>query len=73
MNPPAFDWFSLFPLNASVFGLVKSLPPIFCEVVRLFPKIMASNERFGIAIQKQSDIIADIAVDKLLLKRQGRI
>ncbi len=60
MNPLAFDWFYLFPLNASVFGLVKSLLSIFYEVVRLFPKIMASNECFGIAIQKQSDIITDI-------------
>jgi hypothetical protein len=50
MNPPGFYWFSLSPLNTSVFGLVKSLSPIFYEVVRLFPKIMASNEPFGIAI-----------------------
>jgi hypothetical protein len=41
-------------------GLAKSLPSIFYEVIRLFPKIVASNERFGIAIQKQSDTIADI-------------
>jgi hypothetical protein len=60
MNPPTFDWFSLFPLNTIVYGLVKLLPPIFYEVVRLFPRIMASNESFGIVIQKQSEIITDI-------------
>jgi hypothetical protein len=60
MNPPAFDWLSLFSLNASVFGLVKSLPLIFYEVVRLFSKIIASNECLGIAIQKQSDVITGI-------------
>jgi hypothetical protein len=43
-----------------VFDLVKSLPPIFYEDVRLIPKIMASNERSGIVIQMQSDIITDI-------------
>jgi hypothetical protein len=47
-------------MNASVFGLVKSQPPIFYEVVRLFSKKMASNECFGIDSRKQSDIIADI-------------
>jgi hypothetical protein len=66
MNPPGFYWFSLFPLNASVFGLVKSLPPIFYEVVRLFPKMMASNELFGIAIQKESDIIANICLGRTI-------
>ena len=59
-NPSAFDWFSLLPLIASVFGLVKSLPPIFYEVVRLIPNIMAPNERVGVVIRKQSEIITDI-------------
>jgi hypothetical protein len=61
MNPLSFYWLFLFPQNTSVFGLVKSNPPIFYEVVRLFQKKMASNEHFGIAIQKQSEINADIS------------
>jgi hypothetical protein len=59
-NPPAFDWFFLSPLDVIANGLVKSLPPIFYEVFRLFPKIMASNECFGIVIQMKSEIITNI-------------
>jgi hypothetical protein len=45
-------------LNAS--KQLRTLPPIIYEVVRLIPKITASNDCFDIAIRKQSDIIADI-------------
>jgi hypothetical protein len=72
-NPTGYHWFSLFPLKASVFGLVKSLPPIFYEVVRLFSKIIASNECFGIAFQKQSGIIADICQEQTFTEVTRRI
>jgi hypothetical protein len=57
------------PPKTSVFGLVKSLPPIFYELTRLIPKMMASNDPFAIVIQKNHNLLQTYAGVELILKR----